>query len=386
MESSEIHIAELTSKLNANKHIESALFDLAVIGSGPSGALAAALAAKAGLSTLIIERKKHPRPKICGGFLSARSISLLPEDLNLSSISSVAVYQISIIKKRMPYSFNSKKHLGLLLERERFDQLLVEYACSKGVSLREEESLRSIEKIAGKNREDSYYLLKAKSASERQFKARYLIGADGALGNTALMAGLRHSRNVARGWGFSGVINEKSKIAETGTLKFYPLPLLGGMGWSFSGPTWTNHGVAGIAGRPLLARAYHKTFHNEPGSVPPQSWPLPFLGPLQRVADDNLALIGDAAGLVEPFSGEGLYNSFKSAILSIKAIIAAEQKNCSLADTYNPLFRENFQKVYPACLCGAGLLYARSLLAPATLPPVMAALMENKLWFNRNTG
>ena len=361
------------------------IFDLAVIGCGPSGALAASLAAEAGLSTIVLESKKHPRPKICGGFLSARSIALLPEDLKLSSLPSEAVYQISVLKKRKPYTKNSKTRLGLVIERENFDQLMAEYACSKGALLREEGPLREVNKVAaGEYAPGGYYLLKTGKAADKALKARYLIGADGAMGNTARLANLRKTWKGPNGWGLSRVVKVKSNVAETGILKFYPLPFLGGMGWSFSGPNWTNHGVGGLASRSLLIKAYHKIFHDDPNSVNPLFWPLPFLGPLQKTAAGNLLLIGDAAGLVEPFSGEGLYNSFKSAILAVQAIKSAEKDDCEASQPYNHLFRKHFRKIFAATLCGAVLLYAHSIINPSSLPQSIASLMNNKLWFNRN--
>ncbi len=365
---------------------EDNIFDLAVIGSGPAGSLAAALAAESGLSTVFLESKKHPRTKICGGFLSARSIALLPGDFKISSLHSEAVYQVSVIKKRKPYIYNSKKRLGLVIDRKYFDRLLAEYARSKGARLRENEPLHALNIISAGNGKDTYYLLETGLPAGGSLKARYLVAADGAMGATAQLAGLRKYRKGPSGWGLSHITNTKSKVADTGTLKFYPLPFLGGMGWSFSGPDWTNHGAGGLLGRRLLIKAFHRIFYDEPENMNPSSWPLPFLGPLQQVAEGNLLLIGDAAGLVEPFSGEGLYNSFSSSILAVEAIRAAERKGGNAADFYNLFFSEHFRKNFAACLWGAFLLYARSVLRPSSLPHYMAALMENKLWFNRDVG
>lgn len=369
----------------SNNHANDIIYDLAVVGCGPSGALAASLAAESGLSTVILESKKHPRPKICGGFLSARSIALLPKDFNLSSLPSEAVYQVATSKRRKPYTYNSKTRLGLVVEREKFDQLIAEYACSKGARLIEEEPLQEISKISGSDyKSDSYYLLKTGKNADNTIKARCLIGADGAMGKTALLAGLRKPGKGLKGWGMSRVIKTKSKVAETGTSKFYPLPSLGGMSWSFSGPDWTNQGVGGLFSKSLMLKAYRKIFHNNINTSNPLFWPLPFLGPLQKSASGNLLLIGDAAGLVEPFSGEGLYNSFKSAILAVQAVKLGKKENTAAEKTYNYLFKKNFRKHFCACLGGALLLYARSLIHPSSLPHSIALLMENKQWFNHD--
>ncbi len=366
------------------------IYDLAIIGSGPAGSLAAALAAKAGLDVIIFEQKKHPRPKVCGGFLSARAISLLPGDLNLFSPQAEPVYQVSIIKKRKPYTYNSKNRLGLVIKREHLDQLLAEYAIEAGAKLKENEIVESMQTVKPDGYDRNYYLLKTAKNKITGTLASFLIIADGAHGSTLSKVGLSRKPSFC-GWGLSKVFNMKSPIAETGILKFYPLPLLGGMGWSFSGPDWTNHGVGGLAGKKHLLRAYQKLFPKDfeadPGCVNPVCWALPFLGPLQNNASHSTMVIGDAAGLVEPFSGEGLYNSLKSAHLAVSATLESMAKSDSqavAAEIFNPLFRKHFRSVFCKTLIGSTLLHARSILAPSTLPSEMAALMNNALWFNQS--
>ena len=82
-------------------------YDLAVIGAGPAGAFAAAEAAKAGIKTMILEQKSFPRPKICGGFISFRALSLLPADFSLPPETAEPVKRLSIIKKAQPATGDS---------------------------------------------------------------------------------------------------------------------------------------------------------------------------------------------------------------------------------------------------------------------------------------
>ncbi len=372
----------------ARKESTDKVYDLAVIGAGPAGSLAAALAARAGLSVIMFEQKKHPRTKICGGFLSGRAISLLPQDLELLSLQYEPVYQISVIKNRTPNTYNSKSRLGLVLKRDKLDQLLAEYAVRTGVKLKENETVESVQTVKPDGNNKDLYLLKSTKNKDVNIFANYLIVADGVNSNNAGKVGLP-GKHSFYGWGLSKVINMESPVAETGTLKFYPLPFLGGMGWSFSGPKWTNHGVGGITGKKHLKKAYPKLFASDfeanPEDEKPNTWPLPFLGPLKKNAKYNSIVIGDAAGLVEPFSGEGLYNSFKSAHLAISAILKSMAKidsQVAAAEIYNPLFRKHFYRAFIKTLPGAALLHARSIMAPSTLPSQIAALMGNSLWFN----
>lgn len=377
------------NRLSTKSDCPEKIYDLAIIGAGPAGSLAAALAAKAGLSVIMLERKKHPRFKICGGFLSNRAISLLPHDLNLDSLKTEPVYQVSVIKNRKPYTFNSKHRLGIVLRREDLDHLMVKYACKHGAELKEQETLKAIYKSEGENRNYIYYSLQL--SNNNTIKTRFIIGADGALGSTALLAGIRKRRQTLTGRGLSQTFNTESLVAERGSLKFYPQPFLGGMGWSFSGPAWINQGIGGLSCQKMLAKSYLRLFplESEENSehASPQSWPLPFLGPLQKIASDNVLLVGDAAGLVEPYSGEGLYNSFASSHLAVHAIlksIAGIENKVKAAEIYRSLFKKQFFYAFFKTLVGTITLHVRSIIAPSTLPSEMAAMMDNLPWFSQN--
>lgn len=366
------------------KHYGKNIFDLAVIGAGPAGALTAALAADAGFSTVIVEQKTLPRQKICGGFISGRALSLLPSDFKLKSLEAEVINKIAIIKGGTAYRYNSECRLGVVIKRKDFDSCLTRYACDKGSELIEGWPIARVAKTGAKKTGDYLYSLEDAGNHRNHLLSRFVIAADGAAGRCSLPDELRSKRTLLCGWGLTRFVQCEAEAAEPGTLKFYPLPLLGGMGWAFSGQDcWVNQGVGGLAGRRRLLRAYHKLFRAEAVNQNPLYWPLPFLGPLSKAASGNLMLVGDAAGLIDPFSGEGIYNSFKSATLAIQAMITARKKQTDAAAVYQILYNTHFRNNFAASLAGAFMMHARSIALPATLPPLMAELMANKLWFNR---
>jgi geranylgeranyl reductase family protein len=373
------------TKVNATmKDYGRNIFDLAVIGAGPAGALAAALAADAGFSTVIVEQKTLPRQKICGGFISERALSLLPSDFKLKSLEVEIINKIAIFKGDIAYRFSSEGRLGVVVKRKDFDHCLIHYACEKGSALIEGWPIARVVKTGAGKTGDYLYSLEDADNRRNHLSSHFVIVADGAAGRCSLPDALRRKNTILRGWGLTRFVQCKPEAVEAGTLKFYPLPLLGGMGWAFSGPDcWVNQGVGGLAGRRRLLRAYHKLFHAEAVNQNPLYWPLPFLGPLSKAASGNLMLVGDAAGLIEPFSGEGIYNSFKSAIIAIQALIAAREKQTDVAAIYQSLYNTHFRGNFATSLAGAFMMHTRSIALPATLPPLMAELMANKLWFNR---
>lgn len=362
----------------------SCLYDLAVIGAGPAGSYAAALAANAGLKTVLIEKYSHPRPKTCGGFISARALGLLPHDLNLSPVRGTDIYDISVNYSSHHYNYRSTEKLGLLVKRESFDQLLANYALQKGADLIQGASLQGLSTEKSKQGLPPSCLLYC-NLNEKEIRARYVIGADGAYSKTAILSGLKSSRDSLAGLATSTLTSEGATDNKPGSLVFYPLPFLGGMGWSFHGNGWINRGVGGLAGRERIDKAYHKIFKAETEILKTgvKSWPLPFCGPIRKPAAGNIILIGDAAGLIDPYSGEGLFNSFLSSILAVNSIIRTAKRSGDAAPVYRKLFNTYFRRGFPLALAGAAVLHGISIIKYSRLPQIMAMMMQSKHPFSK---
>lgn len=363
------------------------IYDLAVIGAGPAGSHAAALAAWAGLKTILIDKKQHPRVKSCGGFISSRALSLLPPDLDSTNFRGEAVYKIGVkLGSEIKYH-HAEKRLGLLVKREAFDLALAKYAEQKGVKQLFKHRLSNIYR----DECPDLYLLQLKilnSDIELNIKTRFIIGADGAYSYTARLSGLRENYSGLKGRGQSIILDDGTQITDPGTLLFYPLPLIGGMGWSFHGSRWLNRGVGALAGWKKISNACHSLF-NKHGDNPDhayQKWVLPFRGPVMENAKYNTLLIGDAAGLVEPFSGEGLFNAFLSSLLAVKSIITANNKGIEAKAIYDKHFRNYFKNNFPHTILEAFTMHGKALRANKNLPGNFALLMQNKHGINKNLG
>lgn len=361
-------------------------YDLAVIGAGPAGSHAAALAAWAGLKTILIDKKQHPRFKCCGGFVSDRALGLLPPDLDTAAFRGEPVYRIGVkLGNEMKYH-EAENRLGLLVKRDAFDLVLAGYAEQKGADLLYNHRLSSI------NRDDnsSLYISKLEdsdSALELNLKARFIIGADGAYSKTALLSGLRRKHSGLKGRGQSIILDDQTQKTDPGTLLFYPLPYIGGMGWSFHGSRWVNQGVGALSGWKKLNSACLSLFNHNNGELNTgyKRWVLPFRGPVMANAKKNIILIGDAAGLVDPFSGEGLYNSFLSSLLAVRSILHAPGNGDEAAAMYDKLFNIYFKNTFFPALRGAFMLHSKALLGNEKMPDYLALLMQNKLGFNKTS-
>lgn len=351
-------------------------YDLAVIGAGPAGALTAALCAEGGLSTILIEKKKLPRYKPCGGFISERALALLPNDLKLPYEAYLTVNELEIVIGARYYHYHSQNRLGLVMKREDFDFCLAQYAKDRGAKLIEGYAVKNLQPVRHGSKDDTVYAIKSVNETLPPLYARYIVGADGAVGRVTNYVRQKKNIYLKTGLGLTGIDKTGDSETANGFLTFYPLPASGGMGWSFHGRGWVNRGVGGLSGRKKLEQIYRKLFPEQDGSVELTVWPLPFLGPLQNAGEGNLLLVGDAAGLVDPFSGEGLFNSFLSARLASISLIDARADNKTPGLYYAGLFRNHFYRRFPGALFNAFALHTRALANPAAMPRLFANLMK----------
>ncbi|MFO8192210.1 MAG: NAD(P)/FAD-dependent oxidoreductase [Bacillota bacterium] len=358
-------------------------YDLAVIGAGPAGSLTASLAAAAGLKTALIEKERMPRDKICGGLISSRSLSLLPKEMNVPRAIAFPVYDLTVVRGKKHYHYHADEMLGLLTDRRDFDLFLYQCALHREVEPFEKYRVSTITGVYPGDDKKQLFTIGTDSKVHPALQTRYLVGADGAYSRVARLTGLRKGHHRPCGHGISTQLTS-SETTESTRIEFYPLPLLGGMGWSFYRPGRINRGVGGLASTHNLIAAYRSLFSPAPGEKKVRGGLLPFCGPLLPVGAGNLLLVGDAAGLVDPFSGEGLFNTFISARMAVSAMIAAENSTQTAAAIYNHLVADYFRKGFLPTLIGAVLLHGRSVLRPSSLPIKMAALAENRLFFNRH--
>jgi len=364
-------------------------YDVAVVGAGPAGCLTVAAAARAGLSVLLLEKKRLPRDKICGGLISSRALALLPPGVLPQSAGSPVTAVRVFSPRGRSHLYRSSEMLGMVVRRAHFDFLLSCYASACGAVLVQESPLVELEiRQPGPAPRQSLYRLQCGGPAPATYHARCVVGADGARSRCARLFGLRRQELLRpAGWGHTRTVESPpAGEVEAETVHFFTLPHLGGLGWAFPGEGYVNRGVGAPLKPSRLKREYRRLFPETTATAGAAAWPLPFTGPLLKPARGNLLLVGDAAGLVDPFSGEGVYNALKSALLAGCALKTAFAEKQAAGPLYQRLFRAHFGRGFFPALAGAALLHARCLLNPAGMPRSIAAIMLNRHWFKRDLG
>ena len=277
-------------------------YDVIVVGAGPAGSTAARECASLGLDVLIVDKAEFPRDKPCGGGVTWRASELLPFDL--TPVIERMIFGINVsVRRSKGFTRRSPQTITFLTQRSHLDAFLLEKAVEAGAVLREGSPVQGIERF-----EDHVVV----RTSGEVFEGRALVAADGANGPTSRMAGV--DVQPVHDLALEGNITPKGEFPKEWEdvlgLDFGSPP--GGYGWIFPKGDHLNIGIGGwnYLGPSLRARLKHLVrFY---GYDPEEMWGLrghhlPLLSSTRPLVDGNMLIVGDAGGLLDPITGEGIY-------------------------------------------------------------------------------
>ncbi|MFN8556922.1 MAG: geranylgeranyl reductase family protein [Dehalococcoidia bacterium] len=290
--------------------------DVIVIGGGPAGSTAAREAAAAGARVVLLDKAAFPRDKPCGGGVNLRAARLLPFDLSPVVERTISAVRFSYRQTR-PFTRRYPGVLTYMTRRGRLDEFLVHQAVTAGADLRERQPVRAID-LNGR------VTVRTPSGA---ISADTLIGADGANGVTARLAGLTGPRDLAVALEANVYPDDGPPAAWRDTLALDLGGIPGGYGWLFPKEDHLNVGVGGwkyLAGG-LRPRLDHLARHF--GVAPDRlrdlrGHHLPVRRRGAAIAGGRVMLVGDAAGLVDPLSGEGIYAAIASGRMAARHALA----------------------------------------------------------------
>jgi geranylgeranyl reductase family protein len=291
-------------------------FDVVVVGAGPAGSATAAHLAREGARVLLADKARFPRDKPCGGGLTGRALRHAPGDVT-PVVEGVVDRMVMRAGYRMAVDRTSSKPLMSMTQRRRLDHHLAEQAAAAGAELRDGSAVSEL------RLEDGVTV----RVGGVPVRASYLVGADGANGVVAKSVGL--GGGIVRGVALEGNVPwsalRKHEYEQAAWVELGVVP--GGYGWVFPKGDHANLGVGGWLEEGPRLRAHldrlargHGVDSSELTEV--RGHRLPMRAPGARAARDRVLLVGDAAGLVDPLSGDGMYEAFVSARLAADAIAA----------------------------------------------------------------
>ncbi len=305
--------------------------DVLVVGAGPAGSTVATALARTGRDVVLAEARRHPRAKTCAEYASPR----IAEELAALGIqgwrtAAVPVEAMHVVRgpTRVPITYRDRRgpRTAWGLDRIGFDDLLAAHAAGAGVRVLEQTRFCGLTRAAGRISGATL----VGPDGPLTVRARWLIGADGARSRVARELGVERTVVAPRRLGLVARYDGSAALRDHGEMHvgtgqyigLAPTPggqLNVGMALPLDGTgTAEERFAAAIDALPAVAARLDGLHRRTPirGSAP--------IGHrVSRAAGPGWLLIGDAAGFIDPFTGEGIYRALRSARLAADAILGS---------------------------------------------------------------
>ena len=333
-------------------------FDVAIVGGGPAGSSCAAFYAGAGLRTLVLEREQFPREKVCGDCLNPecwpvlRRLGIAERVRELPHGILDTVEFIAIGGRKIVVDLPSGEESEIAIKRSLFDALLLSRARELGVDVCEATTVTALTNSHG---------WRIETAGGKSFVARALVGADGRNSTVARLCNLlpRLSRERVA---LQAHIPLPPDFGNRVVLQFLPA------GYSGQAPVNREELNLCLVSKPPNMSALRRWAEKQFSLQRDHQWRT--ITPLTRAAlapaREKLFLVGDAARVVEPFTGEGIYYALRSGELAAQALVKIIHGNdagdpaSEYAEAHGAMYR--------------GRLWVNQLSRAAVLAPRFASL------------
>lgn len=311
------------------------IYDVAVIGGGPGGSTVSRGCSEKGIKTLLLEKEFFPRDKPCGGALSEQAMVSLnfkgDDDLVEKECYGVRVhYKNFVLQEQKDYRLVS------LTARSKFDYYLLKKAESSGVDVVEGEEVTSIQY----NEE-----LVVIETSNGIYKAKCVVGADGVNSYVAkhVRPPLKHKE---MGICLTGKVEKKGNSMDDGfddVIHVYFGYTKRGYCWVFPHGEYYSVGIGGLLYNSTVTKDLFYEFLQDASLSPPNNIKthlIPMGGIDRKLVYERTLLVGDAAGFVDSFSGEGISYAILSGEIAAEIIEDAVNRD----DFSEPLLAE-YEKI-----------------------------------------
>jgi len=302
--------------------------DVIVAGAGPAGALAATILARAGVRVQMFDRDRFPRPKLCGDTLNPGALRVLGAQLPLDPILSHALPLDGMVLTGPGVTVvGSYGHAvqGRAITRRVLDAMLVDAAVGAGAQFADDTRIAAPAMAA--TGAVGGVVLQSRDRRRCEFRAPLVIAADGRESRLARVLGLAQHPMRPRRWAIGGYFEDVTELGTRGEMHVRPrhylgiAPVPGGLanaclvlqhrrgqtGWQDPGATLR----AAIDADPRLAPRFAQARLVEAPRV---------LGPMaveaRAAGVPGMLLVGDAAGFIDPITGDGLRFALQGATMA----------------------------------------------------------------------
>ena len=301
--------------MNVNKGSNN-IFDVAIVGCGPAGSSAAFQLARYGMKVAILEKSSMPRYKPCGGGIVYKALSYIPVDI--SPVIERRCFSVSLGMVSANKNFIIQRDFPIItmIMRDKFDLILSNAAVDAQVKIFQNCKVRDIKF------EKKPILV----TSVGDIKADFIIGADGAVSTVARKSGWRETRDIVPSVNWEIFVQDKDLDRFDNMARFDFGLFSGGYAWLFPKKDHLSIGLLKTGKKEFVPDALIKRYLEFLGiekvlHMKRYPHPIPISPRRDGFVKNRALLVGDAAGFVDPITGEGISGAILSGRLAAKAIV-----------------------------------------------------------------
>jgi len=370
-----LEIKKINSKLD---------YDVVITGAGPAGSTTAYLLAKNGIKTLIIDKENFPRSKLCGGLLSGKTINIIKRiyDKTDGTLLKKELFSYSsnnykiFFKTKLIVDEDMKKGSLFFVDRKNFDYFLLNEAREIGAEVLMEEEVNEVDFA-------NNLIITSKGNA---IHGKFIIGADGVyslIRKKVFMFQAEDNKSWTKNLAIALQLEvpcselKKGSIIHSicnSTSLFFDF-IKYGYSWVFPNKDFIKIGLGGLQNKnkldifTLLSR-FMSFLGVEPALIKSvKGYSVPLGNYLSEPIKKGFILIGDAAGFVDPLTGEGIYYALKSAELASNCILEI-MKNGSertLEDLYLTSLRKEIFPEFESALELRNIVFEKLKYIPVNL-------------------
>jgi menaquinone-9 beta-reductase len=343
--------------------------DVLIVGAGPGGSTAAYHLARHGIDVTLLDKASFPREKVCGDGLTPRAVVAVQrmgidtDDPRFERHGGLRIYSRKAMLELPWPALEDFPAFGLTMTRHGFDEILVRQAEKAGAGLREK--MEAISPAIDNGWVTGARVHDLEGDEQVDVRARFVIAADGAASRFAAQAGVRRDPTKPLGIAarrYYRVDRHPGPWLEVWMDLWEGDEIMPGYGWLFALPDGTVNLGAGVlntfrsfkdVSAPRVFEAFTKMLPEDWGVSEENadgralSGPLPMGGSRVPTAVPGMLVVGDAAGLVNPFNGEGIAYAMEAGELAAELIHEALVRDRpGIAQLYPAILRDRYARYF----------------------------------------
>ncbi len=306
------------------------VYDAVIVGAGPAGSSAAYDLASRGAKVALVEKAPMPRYKTCGGGVVFRALKLLPGDISGAIDRECRTAELNLTDAQLYFKVSRDYPLISMTMRENLDYLMFRAAAKAGATAIDNCHVSGVAPRDG---------LMEVTTERDTLSCRFVVGADSAQSTVARTAGWRERLPITPLIEWEVRVSEEvfSRFSDSARFEFGPVP--SGYAWIFPKRNHLSIGLGGygVKGIDLKERLEHflgSSGIDDVKSIERHGYFIPAAVREEGFVKERVLLAGDAAGFVDPLTGEGISYAVLSGRAAAKALIGGNFTPDRVKDVY----------------------------------------------------